>query len=98
MLVEKPTCGQGSCFANDGEGRFADIGIWQLPRRASGSAHRFKYRLAFVVNGVCLLRFDNESRKGDYKHVGSQKAAYAFTTLEQLVTDFWKEVSRWTAP
>ena len=28
--------------------------------------HGFKYRLAFVVNGVCVLRYDNEAGKGDH--------------------------------
>jgi hypothetical protein len=79
-----------------GEGRFADIVIWRLPRPVPGSKHRFKYRLAFVVDEVCVLRFDNETGKGDHKHVGAEQAAYPFTTLEQLVADFWNEIDRWS--
>lgn len=75
--------------------RFAEVVIWELPRPVAGSRHRFKYRLAFVVNEVCVLRLDNETGKGDHKHVGEIEVPYRFTTLTQLVTDFWDEVEKW---
>ena len=55
-------------FAED---RIVEIVIWRLPRPLAGSRHAFKYRLAFVVDEVCVLRFDNETGKGDHKHVGA---------------------------
>jgi len=78
-----------------GEDRFAEIVIWRLPRPLAGSSHPFKYRLAFVVEEVCVLRFDNETGKGDHRHLGTDEAPYRFTTLAQLVADFWDEVDRW---
>ena len=78
-----------------GEDRFAEVVIWRVPKRAPGSAHDFKYRLAFVVDDVCVLRFDNEAGKGDHKHVRAKEMPYEFTTLEQLVTDFWQAVEDW---
>ena len=80
------------------EGRFAEMVIWKLPKPVPGSPHAFKYRLAFVVEGVCVLRFDNESGKGDHKHVGAQEVSYAFTNLKQLVTDFLDEIDKWSPP
>ncbi len=77
------------------ESSFAEIVIWELPRRLRGSPHRFKYRLAFIVDEVCVLRFDNEVGKGDHKHIGDEQVAYAFVSLLQLLTDFWDEVDRW---
>lgn len=77
------------------EERFAEIVIWQLPRAVTGSSHRFKYRLAFVVDEVCVLRFDNETGKGDHKHIGDRQVAYRFTGLDRLIADFWDEVARW---
>jgi hypothetical protein len=77
------------------EYRFAEIVIWRLPRPAEGSPHRFKYRMALVVDQVCVLRFDNETGKGDHKHLGETEVPYNFTTLEQLVADFWDEVAQW---
>jgi hypothetical protein len=80
------------------ESRFADMVIWQLPGPVPGSGHRFKYRLAFIVDEVCVLRFDNETGKGDHKHVGTEEVPYAFTSLAQLVTDFWNAIDEWSTP
>jgi hypothetical protein len=77
------------------EHSFADLVIWRLPGVVPGSGHGFKYRLAFVVDEVCVLRFDNEAGKGDHKHLGAREVRYTFTDLEQLVTDFWNEVDKW---
>ena len=81
-----------------GEGRFAEIVIWMLPQPVPGSLHAFKYRLAFIVDGVCVLRFDNERGKGDHKHVGVQEVPYAFTSLPHLVKDFLIEIDKWSSP
>ncbi len=78
-----------------GEDRFAEVTIWREPGRVPGSAHDFKYRLALVMDEVCVPRFYNEAGKGDHKHVGDRQEPYAFTTPEQLVADFWQEVERW---
>ncbi|HZK89206.1 MAG TPA: DUF6516 family protein [Stellaceae bacterium] len=77
------------------ESAFAEIVIWQLPRLLPGSSHRFKYRLAFVVGGECVLRFDNEAGKGNHKHIGETEAPYQFTSLTGLLTDFWSEIDGW---
>ncbi len=78
-----------------GENRFADLTVWHVPTPVPGSAHDLKYRLAFVVDEICVLRFDNESGKGDHKHVGASQMPYVFTTFEKLVADFWQEVEDW---
>ncbi|WP_338074210.1 toxin-antitoxin system TumE family protein [Halochromatium glycolicum] len=58
------------------------------------SAHPFKHRLALVVNGVCVLRYDNEAGKGDHKHLDDREIPYQFTDPDRLVEDFWSDVSR----
>ena len=73
---------------------FADIVIWQVPAPVFGSTHRFKYRLALVVEQACVLRYDNEAGKGDHKHRGACEVPYTFTTLDRLVDDFWADVAR----
>ena len=50
------------------EQAFAELVLWELPKPLSGSTHPYKYRLAFVVAGTCVLRYDNETGKGDHKH------------------------------
>jgi hypothetical protein len=53
--------------------------------------------LAFVVNSVCVLRYDNEAGKGDHKHLGDVQSPYGFTTPAQLLDDFWYDVDHWRA-
>ena len=74
------------------EDSFAEIVIWRVPERVPGSKHDYKYRLALVVDDRCVLRYDNEVGKGDHKHVGDKQAAYEFKSLDQLVTDFRRDV------
>ena len=66
--------------------------IWKVPHPVIWSAHLYKYSLAFVVDGLCVLRYDNERGKGDHRHVGMQETSYAFTSPKQLLVDFWAEV------
>jgi hypothetical protein len=77
------------------ETAFAEFVVWKLPRSLRGSAHQFKYRLAFIADGVCVLRFDNESGKGDHLHRGEREEPYDFVSPEKLVEDFWTEVDTW---
>ncbi len=78
------------------ENAFVEIVIWRLPRSVRGSTHRFKYRLALVEDGACVLRYDNEAGKGDHRHVGNTERRYDFTTHEALLADFWCDVDmRW---
>ena len=60
-----------------GEGRFAEVTIWNVPEPKKPLRHSFKYRLAFVVNGVCVLRYDNELGKGDHRHEGETETPWA---------------------
>jgi hypothetical protein len=76
-------------------GRFAEIVIWRLPSSTRRGPHTFKYRPAFVVDGVCVLRFDNEAGKGDHKHVGGREEIYRFVDTGRLIDDFWHEIENW---
>lgn len=77
------------------EDAFVEIVVWRLPHPVKGSAHRFKYRLALVVAGACVLRYDNETGKGDHPHVGDIETAYSFSSYERLLADFWTDVDAW---
>jgi hypothetical protein len=77
------------------ENAFVELVVWRLGSRLPGCGHGFKYRLALVVDGLCVLRYDNESGKGDHRHVGKKEHAYVFSTSERLLDDFWREVDRW---
>jgi hypothetical protein len=77
------------------EDAFVELVVWQVASPVPGSAHRYKYRLALVVGGLCLLRYDNEAGKGDHRHFGEEEAPYFFATPAQLLADFWVDVARW---
>ena len=76
------------------ESAFAELVLWRLPKPLSGSLHEFKYRLAYVVRGECVLRYDNEAGKGDHRHFDGKESVYLFTTPEQLVADFQNDIER----
>lgn len=77
------------------ETAFAELVLWRVPQPVAGSAHEFKYRLAYVVEGVCVVRYDNETGKGDHRHFGEKENAYAFQTPEKLIADFERDIARW---
>ncbi|MEW6187958.1 MAG: DUF6516 family protein [Thermodesulfobacteriota bacterium] len=77
------------------ESSFAEVLLWHLPTPLEGSMHNYKYRLAYIVRGECVLRYDNEIGKGDHRHFGEEEIAYVFTTPEQLIDDFQKDIARW---
>jgi hypothetical protein len=77
------------------ERSFAELVLWSIDKPVQGSHHNFKYRLAYIVDGTCVLRFDNEAGKGDHVHVGRNERTYRFTTPTQLVADFNNAIGRW---
>ena len=77
------------------ENKFAELVLWRLSRPLAGSRHSYKYRLAYVVDGVCVLRYDNEAGKGDHRHWGNVEYRYRFTTPERLIADFQRDIGRW---
>ena len=64
---------------------FAELVLWEVPDPVLGSKHHYKYRLAFVVAGDCVLRYDNEVGKGDHRHVRGKEVKYRFVSAEKLV-------------
>jgi Family of unknown function (DUF6516) len=76
------------------ETAFAELALWRVPKPVAGSTHEFKYRLAYVVEGVCVVRYDNEAGKGDHRHAGSVERAYRFTTPVKLLEDFWTDIRK----
>jgi hypothetical protein len=77
------------------EDRFSEMVLWRLKTLLPGSNHSFKYRLAYIVNEVCVLRYDNEIGKGDHRHWGNEESDYQFVSLEKLILDFQSDIERW---
>lgn len=69
-----------------------EIVLWRLPQRTPERPHGLKYRLYYGRKGVCLVRYDNETGKGDHKHVRGRETPYEFESVEQLRSDFERDV------
>lgn len=76
------------------EGGLMQMVIWRVPEPVPPSTHGFKYRLAYVLDGVRVVGFDNERGKGDHCHLDGVERPYTFTSLDQLVEDFIAEVAK----
>jgi len=74
---------------------FVEVVIWRVPKPVPPSTHLFKYRLAYVVEEQCVLRYDNEYGKGDHRHTETTEDPYTFSTPDQLMADFETDVARW---
>ena len=73
---------------------FAEVVVWHAPKPLLGSVPSYKYRLALVLDGVCVLRYDNESGKGDHRHTLDREVRYRFTSLDDLFADFERDARR----
>ena len=77
------------------ETEFVEIVVWKVDPPVRASAHAFKYRLAFVSNDACVVRYDNEAGKGDHKHADGHERPYQFVSVRRLLRDFWDDVVSW---
>lgn len=72
---------------------FASIRILEVDPAILGSNHTYKYSLAYVVNGECVMRYDNERGKGDHKHIGEREYPVTFTNIENLIASFQEDIN-----
>ena len=74
----------------EGGGRIgvAELKVWEVPRSDEYPTGR-KFRLFFVVDGNVAVGLDNHKPKGPHLHLEGREVPYPFTTLDQLVEDFW---------
>lgn len=70
--------------------------IWQLAGPTPDRPHGLKYRLWCGQAGVTVVRYDNETGKGDHLHYASGESPYAFASFGKLIEDFTADVERLT--
>jgi hypothetical protein len=66
--------------------------LWRVPSPVPPSSHSLKYSLFYCRPGVQEVGYDNERGKGDHRHFQGAESTYAFSTVEQLMADFWSDV------
>jgi len=74
-------------------GDIIQVVVWRLADPLPGSAHHYKYRLHYQdAEGVDIIRYDNERRKGDHRHIKGKEETYRFETVKKLVLDFYDTI------
>jgi hypothetical protein len=74
------------------DGAIVEMLLWRVPSPVAPSSHGLKYSLFYGRPGVREIGYDNERGKGDRRRHRGGETAYAFTTVEQLMADFWSDV------
>ncbi len=75
------------------DGATLEMKIYVVRSPVPGSRHRLKYSLFYGKDGVRLVDYDNEKPKGDHRHYGIVEEPYKFSTVDQLMADFMKDVA-----
>lgn len=75
-------------------GLAVEMVIWQLSAPTAERPHGLKYRLQAHRGGRTLVRYDNETGKGDHRHYGRKEERYGFVNMERLIEDFIADVER----
>ncbi|WFR96222.1 toxin-antitoxin system TumE family protein [Rhizobium tumorigenes] len=75
-------------------GAIVQIRVWRLPTADDEWPHGLKYSLFYGHPGERIVAYDNETGKSDHRHYRTSEEPYVFTTLEQLVRDFERDVRR----
>lgn len=78
------------------DGRIIQRKVWKLLQPTEGKPHTLKYRLYCGKHGKTIVRYDNETGKGDHRHVGQEEveSAYDFVSLVQLLIDFDADIEQ----
>jgi Family of unknown function (DUF6516) len=76
------------------DGAILEIVYWRVPSPVLPSTHDLKYSLFYGRPGVREVGYDNERGKGDHRHFQGVESAYVFTSIEQLIEDFWADVKQ----
>ena len=73
-------------------GGVIEMVIWQLPEPTAERPHGLKYRLVYAVGDARVVGYDNETGKGDHRHLGERELPYLFVDVNTLVADFYADV------
>jgi hypothetical protein len=77
------------------DGALREMVLWQLPQKTVERRQGIKYRLYYgLADGTCLVRYDNESGKGDHRHYRKEESSYRFVSVEAMVADFLSDIER----
>jgi Family of unknown function (DUF6516) len=77
------------------DGAIREMVLWKLPQPTPERPHGFRYRLHYgSADARSTVRYDNETGKGDHRHVGGREEGYHFHSVEALVADFLRDIDQ----
>jgi len=76
------------------DGSIVEMTVWRVPKPVPGSDHGFKYSLFYGRDSERIVGYDNETGKGDHRHIDGEETPYAFATIERLIADFKADVRK----
>ena len=77
------------------DGAIREMVLWQLPKKEAEVGFKLKYRLYYgSPAGSCIIRYDNETGKGDHRHIKGEEKSYNFVNIEKLVADFLDDIEK----
>ncbi|MGA2795687.1 MAG: DUF6516 family protein [Roseiarcus sp.] len=74
------------------DGAIVEMTLWRVASPVPPTTHGLKHLLFYGRPGVREVGYDNERGKGDHRHFLGGQTDYAFSTIEQLMVDFWSDV------
>ena len=74
------------------DGKLIEVVVWRVPVAVPPTDHGFKYSLFYGGEQGRDVGYDNERGKGDHRHLQGVESPYVFSTVEQLIEDFWADV------
>jgi uncharacterized protein DUF6516 len=66
--------------------------LWRVPAAVAPSTHGLKYSLFYGRPSVREVGYDNARGKGGHRHCRGVETKYVFSSVEQLMADFWSDV------
>jgi len=78
--------------AIDEYGNTVEIKLWAV-EKSSDKPYGYKYSLVYIEDAKRVIGYDNAEQKGDHRHFGDATAPYAFTSINQLIRDFYGDIA-----
>ena len=77
------------------ETAIAELKVFEVPVSAYyPDGLKFSMFLVLKEFGQVILGFDNHKPKGPHLHLRGQEKVYGFSSVDQLVEDFWRYVKK----
>jgi len=75
------------------ENELVEIKIWEIPK-SNDFPEGLKYSFVYVKDGIRILGYDNERKKGHHRHFKEEETETEFEGIWKLLSKFKEEVEK----